>query len=421
MDIDAHVNNIVQSIVSDLTVKVQAQVLDLITDKINAIIDNMDYSALLSEKLNQQLESKLATLPIDKNSIENVLTSRIENLAQNLSTNVQQQALDNINEAVAKQINKIDFLGLYQSSIISAIQNNQVEFPVNSISHKSLNLEGFSISGDAITGGIIKQFGSTGIDDKASNCQLTIMDDVTVVENNLLTRDLTVKGTVNIEGDLNVTGTVPEDSALFINVVNAVAHNVRSDLDAAVFRGYSTTVLNDLKENGLDLNKITIGGRDVIVDNTIGNFVVNSNLQKVGLLKELQVSGETFLGDTLYTSGKRVGVNTIEPNSVLSIWDQEVEVSVSKQSTNTAVIETPRNQTLVLSSNGKNNLSLNTDGSVSVNSLVINNIGVSNSDTPPTSNQPKGTIVFNSNPNLGGPIGWVSLGDAKWANFGIID
>jgi len=29
--------------------------------------------------------------------------------------------------------------------------------------------------------------------------------------------------------------------------------------------------------------------------------------------------------------------------------------------------------------------------------------------------------VFNSNPSLGGPLGWVSLGDARWANFGIID
>ena len=43
------------------------------------------------------------------------------------------------------------------------------------------------------------------------------------------------------------------------------------------------------------------------------------------------------------------------------------------------------------------------------------------SETPPTDDQPMGTIVFNSNPSLGGPLGWVSLGGARWANFGIID
>jgi len=29
--------------------------------------------------------------------------------------------------------------------------------------------------------------------------------------------------------------------------------------------------------------------------------------------------------------------------------------------------------------------------------------------------------VFNANPTLGGPLGWVSLGDARWANFGLVD
>ena len=53
--------------------------------------------------------------------------------------------------------------------------------------------------------------------------------------------------------------------------------------------------------------------------------------------------------------------------------------------------------------------------------IAIGDISIGSSDTPPNNNQPKGTILFNSNPSLGGPMGWVSLGDARWANFGIID
>jgi hypothetical protein len=153
----------------------------------------------------------------------------------------------------------------------------------------------------------------------------------------------------------------------------------------------------------------------------LGSGVLNSNLQKVGQLKELQVAGETWLADTLYISSKRVGVNTIEPNQALSVWDQEVEIGAGKLTNNTAVLGTPRNQTMVLSSNGKNNLSLTPDGAVALTTLLLSTQAITSSSAPPTNDQPRGTIVFNANPTLGGPIGWVSLGDARWGNFGIID
>jgi hypothetical protein len=41
--------------------------------------------------------------------------------------------------------------------------------------------------------------------------------------------------------------------------------------------------------------------------------------------------------------------------------------------------------------------------------------------SPPNFVSDRGHIVFNANPNVGGPLGWVCLGAANWANFGIID
>ena len=61
------------------------------------------------------------------------------------------------------------------------------------------------------------------------------------------------------------------------------------------------------------------------------------------------------------------------------------------------------------------------DGAVTVKQIRIGNVLFSSSPNPPQYTAQRGTIVFNEQPNLGGPIGWVSLGDARWANFGIID
>ena len=250
---------------------------------------------------------------------------------------------------------------------------------------------------------------------------MSIFDSVTVVENNLVTKDLTVKGTTIIEGDLNVTGTMPEDSPLFKNVVRAASDEVRLNLDQVIFKSYADMVFQQIKQDGLDLNQITVNGQQVVNGPNLGMGIINSNLQRVGQLHELQVGGESFLSGTLYTTNKRVGVNTIEPAQALSIWDQEIEIGFGKKENNTAIIGTPRSQTLVISSNGKNNLTLTPDGATTVNKINMGSMSFTTGATPPNDNQPRGAIVFNSNPSLGGPLGWVSLGEARWANFGVID
>jgi len=421
MDIDQHVNQIVQNIVAEITTKVQAQAADTISKKIDEVISTLDYTTLLSDKLSQKLDIKLSSLPIDKNTIEAELTNRVDNLARNLSVSVEQQSLKIITDTVSVYVSQIDFKELYQRTFTTPMAHGVFTYTSARTPPAAIQFDGLTISGNHVAGGIIQKFGSTGIDDQATGCQLTIRDDVTVVENNLLTKDLTVKGTTTIEGDLNVTGEIPESSAMFIKFVAAATNNVRSSLDQVVFDTYADMVINTIKKDGLDLNKIKLNGEDIINGVNLSNAITSSNLQKVGQLTELQVRGETLLGETLYVSGKRVGVNTIEPSQVFSIWDQEIEIGFGKKTTNVAWINVPRNQTLIISTNDKNNLTLLPDGSVTVNRINLGSVSMSSSDKPPMDNQDKGTIVFNSNPNLGGPLGWVSLGDARWANFGIID
>ena len=141
----------------------------------------------------------------------------------------------------------------------------------------------------------------------------------------------------------------------------------------------------------------------------------------MGVVRDLQTDGEALLSQTLYVSNRRVGVNTMDPNTALSVWDEEIEIGIGKQSQSIARIGTAREHTLILGSNKQDNITLTPDGVTAIPKLRLGNMLFGSSATPPHYDAPRGTVVFNEQPNLGGPLGWVSLGDARWANFGIID
>lgn len=353
--------------------------------------------------------------------IEKQVDSIVKQVIADITDKIQQRVMDTVAKQISEAVSKMDYQALFKSALTNAVVARQFQFPESSIPATAINFKELEISGDQITGGIIKKFGSTGIDDQSTACQLSIFDEITVVENNLLTKDLTVKGTITVEGDLNVTGTLPESSPLFKQIIQTATNNVRTSLDQVIFQSYADMVLQQIKLNGLDLSKITSNGETVVDGANLGRSITFSNLQRVGTLQELKVAGESLLSETLYTSTKRVGVNTIEPAQALSIWDQEIEIGFGKQGAGTGIIGTPRNHTLILGTNAKNNITLTPDGRTAVHELSIGATHISSSGTPPADNQPKGAVVFNNNPTLGGPLGWISLGEARWANFGYID
>ena len=337
MNIDDHVSGIVQSLVDQMSAQVQTQIAQLVEQKITEAVGKIDIESMLSDQLDKKLSARVNQLPIDKKSIESQLTKRLDDLAVNISAAVQTASISSINEAVAKQINNLEFNSLAEQGLIRALEQNKFAFKPASIPASALDLAELSISADSINGGIAKNFGSTGIDDKATVCQLSIFDDVTVIENNLLTKDLTVKGKAVIEGDLEVTGTVPTDSGFYRQLSTDITNTVRSGLDTNFFKGYAQTVFDIIRDQGIDLAKLTVGGRAIVDGNNLSPNITASNLQRLGQLQELQVSGESLLSGSLYTTQKRVGINTIEPASALSIWDQEIEEELTGTSLSLSV------------------------------------------------------------------------------------
>jgi hypothetical protein len=327
-----------------------------------------------------------------------------------------------VNDAITNHIQGIDFNGTVIKTLTAIIEARLKDytFPNSSINSSAIKFNN-QISGNDIAGGTISEFSSTGIEDKSNNIQVTILDSHTVVENHLLANEFTVRGTTKFEGNVELNGAISVTSPGFVGIVDASRKSVLENLNDELFSTYSRVLFDKILIDGIDLNRITLNGEEIVVDKRLAPGIVGSNLQTVGVLHELQVRGETLLHNTLYTGSQRVGINTLEPVSALSIWDEEIEINIGKKQRDIGFIGTTRQQALALGTNNKINLMLNADGSVTATKINLGGITITTSDSPPSYNAPRASIVFNEVPNLGGPMGWVSLGDARWANFGIIE
>lgn len=419
MDLNEHLGKIVEGLIGEITANVLARVDHVISETVNARLTNYDYETHIKEAAGAALDRRAAEYTVDGKRLEKRIADKINSTIDEVQASTAQLVTDTISARVAA-INFNQAMTDAASSIIAERLKDYV-FPANSINGTALKLSDLVITGDNVKGGIIENFSSTGIDDRATGVAVTILDNATVVENNLFTQDLTVEGTATINGNLNVTGTVDKESPFFQDLVSRTTTSALSNMNRGLFDSYSSLVFDQIKTEGLNLTKIKLNDAEVVTGNSLGSTIINSNLQSLGLLKELQVVGEAIVAETLYVTPKRVGINTIEPSGALAVWDQEVEIVASKKSAETGSFGTPRQQRLVLTANGKENIVLETDGSASINELRMGTMKFSAAAQPPNYVGERGHVVWNTNPNPGGPMGWICLGATNWANFGIID
>lgn len=413
MDISKQLESVISSIVENVQTRVNQQITDLVRAELSTQLANFDYSTIISKIAGVQISEKISQFEFDEQAINRQVTAA----AGVIINNINQNANNEITALIGKQVGQINFDTQLKNSLVEVLEARfkDYAFPNDSIPAKSIKLSDVKLSGNQIKGGIIENFSSTGIDDRSTSCVITVLDQAVVVENNLVTLDLTV------QGNLEVNGEVSKDSGFYKNLTASVSSQVQSELDDEFFNNYSRIIFDRIKTEGIELNKITSGGTAVIEGNRIGMNITESNLQKLGLLKELQVLGETAIAGTFYVGNKRVGINTLEPSAALAVWDAEVEITASKLRENVGIITTQRAQSLILGSNRNQNIVLNTDGSAQIDNLQIGYMRFGSSESPPNYTSTKGHVVFNANPSPGGPLGWVCLGSANWANFGIID
>ncbi len=365
-----------------------------------------------------QLPDRDLNQPAIYNGIVAEFRTRTEEFVFNLIKHVEQTVLTDMYDRL-KAINVEGLIREHTGIVVGNLVNN-VSFPQGSIDGASVNPTNLKVSANNITPGIISNFESTGIQDGASRCQVTILDAATVVENKLVSHDLEVAGRAVFAGEVEFNAALPDSSPFIQKIVSRTVDQIESKFDGGVFDLYCDRVIDRINTDGLPSTVIRANGHSLVVDGKLANNVVESNLQKVGALRELQVVGETLLDETVYVSNKRVGINTMEPERTLDLWDQEVQITAGKKMKDVAVFGTPRNQALIISAANREQLTVNTDGSVTIAQLNINRVRHSSSPQEPRDNRPPGFVVWNEQPQIGLPIGWVSLGGARWARFGII-
>jgi hypothetical protein len=419
MDLNTHLAQIVEGLVADITSNVLIRVDSAISAAINNRLAAYDYAAHIQQAANAAFDRRVSEYTVDPKRLENRIVGKINETIES----AQDQTRVLVENQVQERLSTVDFQRAITDSVSTLIADRMADFvfPANSIDPAALKLLELKITGDNISGGIIENFSSTGIDDRASQVALTILDDSTVIENNLLTKDLTVQGSMTINGEFVVNGAVPEDTEFFRKLVASTTSSTLTSLDHTLFNNYSTLIFDRIKQDGLDLERITLNGQEIAQSNSLGSAIVNSNLQTLGELRELRVSGESLLAQTLYVTPRRVGINTIEPSAALSVWDDEIEIVAKKKSRDVGMLGTTRQQKLVLTANGKDNVVLSDDGSTQIDHLRIGSMQFTTSSVAPNFVSERCHVVWNINPNPGGPLGWVCLGGANWANFGIID
>lgn len=404
MSIEEQLSGIVSHLVTEVEKKVSEQAASSINEQLKTFVENYDVETAIKNVSTDALEKRIANYPIDVSQIRNRLEQEAN---QNLET-FKQNLVQTAKEAIAAEIAKLQIKNQVEQTVKDYV--SLAAFPPKSIRAKAINFDNYQISGDNVQGGIITKFASTGIDDRASRCQVTILDNMLVSEQPVLTTGLDVRGDAKIDGNI---------------AVGSLAITSDVDFDSVGVKRFVEGTFDRVKESfastEVETPQITKNGHLIISTREIGPSVLKSALRRVGTLEELQTSGRTLLSDTVYVSGKRVGINTLEPAATLHVWDEEAELAFGKISKQRGYLGSKRNTALTLGANGKDNISLEPDGSVTINDLRLGALPLSTaSDTPNWSGR-SGEIVFNDSPAVGRPIGWVCLGGTRWGSFGKIE
>jgi len=347
------------------------------TGSINSIKDLVSEDAIqyvISNELNKSIESYVEKMFVDKEWIANVRSHAVAHLLRGLekdlkSINVTQTVVESVEKLFKEHAKTIQF---------------------------------------------------NGIDDQSSVTELTVMNGAVVVEHEFVATNIqAVKSisteTLSVQGDLVVKGNVNTDGRAWDNLKTAIEQRVTQTFESKSKGDLIDSVLDRAKNSGISFDQVKIDGKLLVTDNTLSSAITSSSLQKVGLLKELTVLGEADFNNTAFIANKRLGVNTREPSSALSVWDEEVEIAVGKRKERTGFIGTNRKQHLEIGVNGKGDITIKDDGLVVINQLQVGKQRISHGLEVPGYSGSKGDIVFNINVSPKNPVfAWMCVGGFNW-------
>ncbi len=340
----------------------QIDITELVQNTVSARFDNGNFQQYINDTIKQHVNSV------------NISEAAVARLEQN-GQKILQQQMPRVVQLVHDRIDSV-----MSETVDRKLEN--LAFPESSIDPKLIDVSRLNI-----TRANIQDFGNTdGIEDIATDVQLTVMDDCVVVEDRLITRTL--------QADTLIVKDFATDQPWY----------------AVMKQDFLASVPEAVEPKDWSFKIAEMDAR------------IDVNAKRSGQIKELEVSGEALLSDVLYTTpgNKRVGINTMEPSDALTVWDQETEVVIGKHKTQEGYIGTRRRQNLNIGANNKVGITVRNDGTVILDKLELQGKVISSSDSVPGHAAKRGDIVLNNKPSVDGYIGWVCLDGLKWSGFGKI-
>lgn len=387
--------------------ELEREIKESIATKVEAALSGVDIATIVSRTVDMVVAERVSS----------IVTSHLNNLVQKgklekeLDNKYQQDLLALVTQEVKQrttfEIARIDMPSAIGKQIVETVSDRLkiAALPEKFINHKNVNFDGFKLSADNITAGTIESLTSTGIQDVADKIELTVANDVVVVENNLVSRKMEVKESL-VASNLAVGNLKINDQLILNEGINKQFTSLIKDIIAKETIGKTLDITR---------NPIMAGDKEALTENTLGPSIINSNLRKLGRLMELNVAGVAYFNDTMIVTNQgKVGINTVEPEGVLTLWDDDSELTIRRHKKKNMYIGTMRDTTLSLGVAGDTKLEIFKDGTVAMDSINVGGIRISVSDKIPTAPGAPGEIVIMSNAKENEPWAYRCLGQARW-------
>lgn len=345
-----------------IDLNIQEQINNSVRAAIENYLQSTDLDKIISDSLQTNINNvivntsnRLLAQVVGHRDLEAEVSAIVNNIVTDYLMGAAQKILEN-------KLAELDLTALIESKTTSTVKNllDTVSFPERSIAYSSVDFTGYTLNAESITGGIYKNFTSTGIQDVSDSPQLTITDTGLVVVNNitaenLLISDNTFTNNLTVEGILNVTGPIA---------------------DSAILRKYAADISDERisANNQLNIDLTNRGildnGKLVLSTDTLGPGVINSNLRRLGNLTELTVSGQAIICETLMVSDNKVGINTEEARGALSVWDQDAEFTLVKSAQRTMFAGSTRMTDVSLGTNNQDQIKLKNTGEIEISGPI---------------------------------------------------
>ena len=262
-------------------------------------------------------------------------------------------------------------------------------------------------------------FTTRGMHDGAETLELALTPGQVRITNSLSCPDMMISDKVEVQGvlevkDLVLRGTINTDNVSWNELSNRIAQDTLDLITDQWRQDLVNGVLEIAKTQGIEFQNVTLRGLPLVENGTLNSTIRHSQLESLGTLDRLSVVGDADLTDTVHVRNRRVGINTLDPEMALSLWDEEVTVVAGKLKQGHAFLGTARSQNFSLGVNRKPYLEIDAEGLITVKNFRIDRHRVSFAAQVPGYSGTRGDLVFNSDPNDGQPFAWVCLGAFRW-------